>query len=95
MSSYMKVYREEKVILWPYTGAMEIELETYLEGDGFLDRFSIEMGGDFLPEGENGHVDEAAFNINLTELEARKLWNTLGEWLKGRDLSERHANRSS
>lgn len=83
----MDTFRTEDVTLFPYRNKIESVLTTTFDASGDGDTFSISMGGDYLPDGTDGYIDDAWFGFDLDLREAKELYDELGRWIKEQDGS--------
>lgn len=77
----MDTWRSEDVTLFPHRNPIETSLIQTFEAHPMDDTFDIEVGGDYLPEGFDGHMESAFFDFSLDRDEAKRLYDELGQWL--------------
>lgn len=82
----MDIERKEEVTLWPHTRPTKTTLDTYMGTDPDTDVFAIDMSGDHLPEGVDGHIDSFYCKVRLNDEEAMELYQELHLWLTGRGV---------
>jgi hypothetical protein len=81
----MRVEVSYEVVLFPYTRKTETALNYGLVTCSEEDAFYIEVGGDHLPEGTDGYIEQFHCEVGLNADQVQELYDELGQWLNGRN----------